>query len=230
MKYFLDTEFHEGVRKPKGWFTKEQWMIELISIGIVSEDGREYYAVSNEFDVDAAWNNTWLRDNVLKTLYNDLWYGKYQLENLHHCSKAFDIDNLKKLISLYGKSLAVIKDEVKHYIRPYILMPNTFKEEKYKPIEFYAYYADYDWVVLCSQLFGSMLQLPQGFPMYCKDIKQIMDSKATKEPIYALTGYTLEDALKHIKARENYPKNKNEHHALADAKFDRDLYKFLMKL
>lgn len=33
MKYFLDTEFHEDGKT-----------IDLISIGIVAEDGREYYA------------------------------------------------------------------------------------------------------------------------------------------------------------------------------------------
>jgi len=41
--------------------------------------------------------------------------------------------------------------------------------------EFWAYYADYDWVVLC-QLFGTMMDLPEGWPMYCRDIKQLCDS------------------------------------------------------
>jgi hypothetical protein len=35
-------------------------------------------------------------------------------------------------------------------------------------------YADYDWVVLC-QLFGAMVDLPKGWPMYCRDIKQWAD-------------------------------------------------------
>ena len=38
--------------------------------------------------------------------------------------------------------------------------------------EFWAYYADYDWVVLC-QLYGTMMQLPPAFPMFCMDIKQL---------------------------------------------------------
>jgi len=41
---------------------------------------------------------------------------------------------------------------------------------------FYAYYADYDWVVF-AQLFGKMKDLPKGFPMYCKDLKQSLDEK-----------------------------------------------------
>lgn len=37
--------------------------------------------------------------------------------------------------------------------------------------EFWAYYADYDWVALC-QLYGTMIDLPEGWPMFCLDIKQ----------------------------------------------------------
>lgn len=55
MRYFYDAEFIEdGVT------------IELISIGIVAEDGREYYAVSTGFDSTNA--NQWVRDNVLDKL------------------------------------------------------------------------------------------------------------------------------------------------------------------
>lgn len=55
MRYFYDTEFIE-----------DGSTIELVSIGIVAEDGREYYAVSTEFD--AAKANGWVRDNVLDKL------------------------------------------------------------------------------------------------------------------------------------------------------------------
>lgn len=39
--------------------------------------------------------------------------------------------------------------------------------------EFWGYYADYDWVALC-QLFGKMIDLPKGWPMYCNDLKQAL--------------------------------------------------------
>ena len=38
----------------------------MISIGVVAEDGREYYAVNAEYDVERA--SPWLRDNVLANL------------------------------------------------------------------------------------------------------------------------------------------------------------------
>jgi 3' exoribonuclease, RNase T-like len=57
VRYFFDTEFSErGHEHP----------IELISIGIVAQDGRELYAVSSEFDADAC--NTWVKEHVLLQL------------------------------------------------------------------------------------------------------------------------------------------------------------------
>lgn len=55
VRYFYDTEFIEDGRT-----------IELVSIGIVAEDGREYYAVSTDFDPARA--NAWVRENVLDKL------------------------------------------------------------------------------------------------------------------------------------------------------------------
>lgn len=49
MKYFIDTEFLEGTQKnnfPLSLLKKEtKPTIDLISIGIVSEDNREYYSI-----------------------------------------------------------------------------------------------------------------------------------------------------------------------------------------
>ncbi|TSE01201.1 polyadenylate-specific 3'-exoribonuclease AS [Skermania sp. ID1734] len=55
MRYFYDCEFIEdGVT------------IDLVSIGVAAEDGREFYAVSSEFDPDRA--GPWVRRNVLPKL------------------------------------------------------------------------------------------------------------------------------------------------------------------
>ncbi|GAB3464024.1 polyadenylate-specific 3'-exoribonuclease AS [Actinophytocola sediminis] len=55
MRYFYDCEFIEDGNT-----------IELVSIGVVDEDGREFYAVSTEFDPNRA--GQWVRDNVLDKL------------------------------------------------------------------------------------------------------------------------------------------------------------------
>lgn len=62
--------------------------------------------------------------------------------------------------------------------------------------EFWAYYADYDWVVLC-QLFGRMIDLPKGWPMYCRDLKQLCDEMGNpKLPTQInVEHHALDDAL-----------------------------------
>lgn len=55
MRYFFDTEFIEDGQT-----------IDLVSIGVVDENGREFYAVSTEFDPDRA--GPWVRANVLDKL------------------------------------------------------------------------------------------------------------------------------------------------------------------
>src|SRR4051794_22095969 len=54
-RYFIDTEFLE-----------DGTTIELVSVGVVCEDGREYYAVSTDFDAGAAI--PWVREHVLPQL------------------------------------------------------------------------------------------------------------------------------------------------------------------
>jgi len=71
--------------------------------------------------------------------------------------------------------------------------------------EFWAYYADYDWVVFC-QLFGAMIDLPEGFPMYCRDIKQLCDSVGNPR----------------LPEQES-----DEHNALADAEWNKEAFEFL---
>lgn len=74
--------------------------------------------------------------------------------------------------------------------------------------EFWGYYADYDWVAFC-QLFGPMVKLPKGFPMYCRDIKQLCDM------------------LGNPKLPEQ---GKGEHHALLDARWNKKAYEFIYSL
>lgn len=160
MRYWVDTEFHEDGKT-----------IDLISIGIVAEDGRQYYAVSKEFNRDYAIQaNPWLVDNVIAHLPEDptdpawKWRCDIRLDLLRFCD------------------------------------PRNFG----KP-EFWAYYADYDWVALC-QLFGKMIDLPEDWPMYCMDLKQW--AKMLGDP-------------------ELPEQGKGEHHALADALWNRKVWGFL---
>lgn len=151
MNYFLDTEFIEaGPYKP----------IQLISIGIVAEDGREYYAISDEFNYQDA--SPWVRENVLA-----------QLEPIPR------------------KKLSVIREEILQFV--------------HDSPRFWGWYSDYDWVVFC-QIFGTMMDLPKGFPMFCWDIKQSCA------------------VLGNPKLPEQ---GKDQHNALADARWNKIAWEFL---
>lgn len=76
--------------------------------------------------------------------------------------------------------------------------------------EFWGYFADYDWVVLC-QLFGRMVDLPKGFPMFCMDIKQWARQ----------LGVDIKRAV---------PQPADTHNAIADAMWMRDAHAYLSDL
>jgi hypothetical protein len=149
VKIWFDTEFIEDGET-----------IDLISIGMVREDGAIFYGENGECDLNRA--SDWVKTNVIPHL-DRLWHPRTTI--------ARDVQ--------------------------------WFAGEN---PEFWGYYADYDWVVLC-QLFGTMMDLPKGWPMYCRDVKQLCDS------------------LGNPKLPEQ---GKGEHHALADARWNRAAYEFLL--
>ena len=208
MKYFMDTEFWEAPNT-----------IDLISIGIKCEDGRELYNISKDFNLKKVWNDDWLKKNVLKAIFNELKF----IENEKRKSFAvinliseFNYKNMKYLIKIYGKTIKQIETNIRHFVYHSALkydegatgldecVEEYLKNDK---IEFYGYYADYDWVVFCW-IFGRMINLPKGFPMYCKDLKQMMDKE-------------------NIKREEIRTEPATEHSALEDARWNLKLYNYL---
>lgn len=252
MNYFMDTEFHEYKKKKID-------TIELISIGIVAEDDREYYAICNEFDIKAAWNSFqmketglpmqpikeyWLRENVLRAIWDEL-----HIIYLKGRIRTFCLKDFKYLIKKYGKSKEQIAEEIIMFTKGEIEGKNGILIHPDRPKilgnpEFYAYYADYDWVVFCW-LFGRMIDLPKGFPMYCRDLKQMLDEKVGELTFTKHVSPTnsklwkgkenIEIALKLIKGESinkdlGYPLQRNEHNALDDAKWNQKLFKFIQTI
>lgn len=105
MKIWFDTEFIEDGRT-----------IELVSIGMIREDGATYYAETDQYRPAKA--SQWVKDNVL--------------------------------VHLKGGEA----------IKPLDVIGREIVEFAGEGPEFWAYYADYDWVALC-QLYGTMMQLPE---------------------------------------------------------------------
>ena len=166
MKYFLDTEF---IERPN--------TIELISIGIVCEDGREYYAISSEYNYHNS--SQWVKNNVILPSYIETVHGDnrnmYGIHNFHYH---------------YGKTIQSIDEDILEFVGD--------------DPEFWGYYCDYDWVVFCW-IFGTMMELPITYPMYCRDLKQSLDESH----------------------KGNFPGPHGEHNALVDARWNKDLYNYI---
>jgi hypothetical protein len=176
MRYFYDTEFIENGST-----------IDLISIGIVCEDGREYYAVNRDMPIRRIRKHAWLMGNVVPTLPKPS--GDWNL----HMPKSWLFDYSNYAVKRPGK----IASEVTEFILP----PRTVGS-KAPDVELWADYCAYDHVVLC-QLFGTMMDLPGGMPMWTHDLEQIWES-AGKPP-------RPEQAS-------------GQHNALEDARWNAELY------
>ncbi len=155
MRYWLDTEFIENGHGP----------IHLLSLGVVAEDGREFYGVNAECPLEEA--NEWVRTNVLPHIDTTI-----------------------------AKPRARLRHDVIAFVNAGGGAP-----------EFWGYYADYDWVLVC-QLIGRMMDLPLHWPRYCLDVKQLA---------YHLGNPKLPE------------RPKDAHHALADARWIRGAWQFLME-
>lgn len=178
MRFFIDTEFIEDGRT-----------IDLLSIGIVAEDGREYYAQVS--GVDSRRANDWVKANVLPQLrpcplgHDPFWHQPHPPVGIAHPCVS----------ECPWKDRGNIRLDLLAFISP----------DHYGKPEFWGYFADYDWVALC-QLFGTMMDLPKGWPMYCRDIKQWCD----------------------MLGNPRLPEQgKGEHHALADARWNQTAWEFL---
>lgn len=161
--YAYDTEFIDNGRT-----------IELISIGIVADDGREYYAVSSDMPRDRITNNDWLMENVVPYLPG---------------SEPYRLDG-GRWIWVLSTNVSEVKPRwvIANEVRDFLLAGDG--------CELWADYCAYDHVVLC-QLWGSMMELPKGIPMWTHDLQQLKE----------VTGFV------EVWDREG------EHNALADARY-----------
>ncbi len=152
---FVDTEFVD---------TGERTY--LLSLGAVTDDGREFYAEAPLTQAILFAADPWVRANVLP--------------------------------KLTGKS------------ESQTAMATRFAEFcGTRPREFWGYYAAHDWYLIC-QLYGGMMNVPDGWPHRINDIAQV-----------AMMFGIDEERLPTINGAD-------AHNALADARWTRDCYEFLL--
>lgn len=169
LKFFLDTEFIE---------TGRQHPLHLLSIGIVCENGNNFYREVKNAPFELA--NDWVKENVLPLLAMT--------------------DNIKTIEEVAEDVKSFIWANCELGLPVFEYKGNKERKliEEIKP-EFWGYFCDYDWVLFC-QLFGTMSGLPKGFPYYCNDLKQIMKLVGEKKSLDELVGEksnhnALDDAL-----------------------------------
>lgn len=268
---YYDLEFLEGKQDERifGIKTgrKTKPTIDIISVGMVDGDGREYYAISKDFNLKEAWNRWdgeyheqsgfaksysyppvkkyWIRDNVLRLIWDELKHAHVLKEHLYPVGEKFTYKSLKKLIEIYGKPNQLIAQEVEAFclIEKHIDgTPETGTVTEFRSeCELYGYYSAYDHVALCW-LFGKMIDLPKGFPMFTIDLKQKLDERAynfsqnknglpspfeKEKNLYSGSQADFNQSLNFIKKHPEYPKQENEHNALADARWNKKLHEFL---
>lgn len=134
MKIFFDTEF-TGLHR----YTT------LISIGLISENQRTFYAEFNDYDNRQI--NDWLRQNVLPHL------------------QFIDINCIVPELNLENYRIKSNRQEVTKIMSQWLA--------QFEYIEMWADYPAYDWVLFCD-LFGGSFHLPKNIYCNSFDVATIM--------------------------------------------------------
>lgn len=175
-------------------FIEDGRTIDLISIGMVDDAGAELYAVAQEIEENPLYErigrHRWLMTNVVPhlPLRPD---SEVKLPEAQYAG-SFHLDGTSNVI--------MPRRMLRNAVRDYLLGPG-------EPVELWAWYGAYDHVCL-AQLFGSMIRLPKGIPMWTNDLRQevqrLGDPQLPDQPDGLHN--PLADA-RHLKTRHAYLEN-----------------------
>jgi hypothetical protein len=150
VRFFYDCEFIEDGRT-----------IDLISIGIVSEDGREYYAVNSKAGRGK------LRDRIL----GREWLMANVVPHLPLARKPTTPAEVLATVVAGLNPRVFHLDETDPVVKPRWIIRNEVLALLGDEPELWAWYGAYDHITL-MQLFGAMADKPAGLPMWTNDLKQ----------------------------------------------------------
>jgi hypothetical protein len=211
MRHFIDFEFLENGET-----------IVPISIGIASEDFREYYAVFSEIQTDPTLHqriseHDFLAKHVIKHL--PLVDDRAVADQLAKAAKSSQVPFFHPSSGEYtsnGKALDWELDMTSRDVKPKWVIANEVRQyfldrldhgDPEDPIQLWANYGAYDHVCL-MQLWGPMIARPPFLPMFTHDLQH----------------YAHDLGVSH----KDFPKQEAaEHDALADARHDWKIWKFL---
>lgn len=150
MNLFFDAEF-TGLHKNTT----------LISLGIVSEDGKKFYAEFTDYDEGQC--DDWIKENVIKNLGAE----NIEFDSAYTLCDASSFGNKRWL--KYNDSMEVTIGE-KFYIIPFL---KTWLKQ-FDSIQFVSDVCHYDFVLLIDLLTngGTAIELPNNISAACHDINQ----------------------------------------------------------
>jgi hypothetical protein len=142
-------------------FLEDGHTIELISIGMIAEDGRELYLCNRDAPWKRIHKHEWLVNNVLPGLPR--LHGDRRMQaSVRRNPAAVDFNDPRFV------KHQTIAERVKDFVQA---TPD---------VELWADYCAYDHVALC-QLYGPMITLPDGFPMWTHDFQQVHEAAGRPE-------------------------------------------------
>lgn len=190
-KIFFDTEF-TGLRQKTS----------LISIGLVSECGKTFYAELNDFDENQV--DEWLQKNVIDKLrFKEPKEGE---DNHYIATRSIDNKPPSNLYKSYSLELREDRGIVAFHLMVWL--------KQFEKVEIWSDCLAYDWVLFC-ELFGGAFSTPENVYYIPFDLSTLFKIKGIDPDINRekfAYGEVYNEMLK------------QKHNALWDAKVIKDCY------
>lgn len=161
MNLFFDTEF-TGLHKDTT----------LISLGIVSEDGRKFYTEFMDYDISQVTD--WIAENVIVNLFLDkIYYDTTETKIIQLMKDGFHVS---------ANAVGIGKPQYQYYVERegtyfvygkfnYVKRHLHFWLSQFDSVQFVSDVCHYDFVLLID-LFGTAFDLPENVSPVCHDISQ----------------------------------------------------------
>ena len=184
MNIYFDTEF-TGLHKNTT----------LISIGLISEDNKTFYAELNDYDKSQV--DDWIQENVI----DNLKYNKKELNEIASVNGN----------NIFRSRIVGNKDEIKEGLNEWL--------SQFDSVELISDVCHYD-MILFVDLFGNAFHIPNNVCPCCYDINQDI-SIYYNITLQEAFDKSREEILK----ENNIEINGDKHNSLYDAKVIKEIYK-----
>ena len=198
MKIFFDCEF-TGLHKNTT----------LISIGLISEDNKTFYAELNDYDKTQV--DDWIKENVI----NNLLFKEPGVDEDEHYIATRSKDNPigNDLYASYSIELRGSIDKIKQELTQWL--------KQFNSVELVSDVCYYD-MVLFADIFGHAFNLPNNVGSACYDINQSISD------YYKIDINKAFDMSREVIVKEAGKEiNGDKHNSLYDAKVIKEIYEFI---